>query len=268
MDIDGEEYEVDNTLINWRSALHNRRQELMKDERTKERSEESQRGHEGYSEQGEHPKCLRGPSNFLAWIEKISSLTKKLPETTSNLKVLSLIKNSITNRYDLKEIEEINSVKVLMEYLNSKYLGSPSLLHDSLKPIRDSKDSWSKMISISNVQMCLNLFSRLKAGKLDQKIETVHLALFEQKTLMVDRRSKYYEEQVQALREAKEEAVKGEPENGRAMVLNLSIRINEAQTQEMIGAKIDFFFNFIEKEVAALRYQIAQERNYDQKGRT
>ena len=115
------------------------------------------------------------------------------------MKILSLIKNSITNKYDLKDIEEINSVKVLIEYLNSKYLGSPSLLHDSLKPIRDSKDSWSKMISISNVQMCLNLFSRLKAGKLDQKIETVHLALFEQKTLMVDRRSKYYEEQVQAL---------------------------------------------------------------------
>ena len=67
--------------------------------------------------------------------------------------------------------------------------------------------------------------------KLDQKIETVHLALFEQKTLMVDRHSKYYEEQVKALREAQEEAVEGEPESCRAMVLNLSIRINEAQAK-------------------------------------
>ena len=49
------------------------------------------------------------------------------------------------------------------------------------------------------------------------------------------------------------------------MVLNLSIRINEAQTQEMIGAKRDFFFKFIDKEVAALRYQVAQECNYEQK---
>ena len=49
------------------------------------------------------------------------------------------------------------------------------------------------------------------------------------------------------------------------MVLNLSIRINEAQTQEMIGAKRDFFFKFIEKEVAELRYQVAQEHNYEQK---
>ena len=34
---------------------------------------------------------------------------------------------------------------------------------------------------------------------------------------------------------------------------------------KMIGVKRDFFFKFIEKEVAALRYQVAQERNYEQK---
>ena len=34
--------------------------------------------------------------------------------------------------------------------------------------------------------------------------------------------------------------------------------INEAQTQEMIGAKRDFFFKFIEKEVVALRYKVLE----------
>ena len=54
---------------------------------------------------------FRGPSNFLAWIEHIESLTLKLPESTSDLKILSLIKISIINKYDLKEIEEsINGV--------------------------------------------------------------------------------------------------------------------------------------------------------------
>ena len=33
----------------------------------------------------------------------------------------------------------------------------------------------------------------------------------------------------------------------------------------MIGAKRDFFFKFIEQEVAALRYQVAQELNYESK---
>ena len=122
---------------------------------------------------------LLGSSNFLVWMEHINSLTQKLPETASHLKIWSLIRNSITNKYDLKEIEEINDVKILMEYLNSKYLGSPSLLHDSLKPIGDAMDPLSKLISISNIKMCLNLYSRLKSVKLDQKIETVHLALFQ-----------------------------------------------------------------------------------------
>ena len=89
-----------------------------------------------------------------------------------------MIKNSIINQYDLKEIETINNVKVLKDYLNS------SLPQDSLKPISGAKDPWTKMISTSNIHLCLNLYSRLKSVKLYQKIETVHLALFAQKTLM------------------------------------------------------------------------------------
>ena len=57
---------------------------------------------------------------------------------------------------------------------------------------------------------------------------------------MADRRSKYYKKQVEALRESQEEAIPEEPESGRAMVLNLSIRTNETQTQEMIGEKKRF----------------------------
>ena len=97
---------------------------------------------------------LRSPSNFLAWIEYIGSLIQKLPESTSDLKILSLIKNSIVNKYDLKEIEEISDVKVVMDYLNSKYLGLPSLLHDSLKPICDAKGLGRKL-SASVISSCV-----------------------------------------------------------------------------------------------------------------
>ena len=76
---------------------------------------------------------------------------------------------------------------------------------------------------------------------------------------MPERRSKYYEQQVIALKEAQEPATR------RDMVLNLSVCINEAQTMEMIGAKRDFYLKFIEQEVIALRYQVAQERNYETK---
>ena len=143
----------------------------------------------------------------------------------------------------------MNSVDVMMKFLNSKYLSSPSLLSDSLKPLRDCKDPWTKNVSISNIQLSLNLYSRLKALNLDVKIETTHLALFEQKTLMSDRRAKYYEQQVVALREAQEEAIAEEPATGRDMVLNLSVRINKAQTKEMTRVKRDFYFKFIEQEV-------------------
>ena len=160
----------------------------------------------------------------------------------------------------------MSSVDVMMKYLNSKYLSSPSLLSDSLKPLRDCKDPWTKNVSISNIQLSLNLFSRLKTVNLDVKIETTHLALFEQKTLMSDHRAKYCEQEVIALREAHEEAIAEETATGRDMVLNLSVRINEAQTKEMIGAKRDFYFKFIEQEVIALRYPVVPgERNSEKK---
>ena len=46
----------------------------------------------------------------------------------SDLKILSLIKNSIVNKYDLRETEEISDV-----------------------------DLWTKNFSISNIQICLTL---------------------------------------------------------------------------------------------------------------
>ena len=121
---------------------------------------------------------LRGPSNFLAWMENISSLTQKLPESTSDLKILSIVKNSIGNKYDLKEVEEMT-------------VSSPSEI------VRTQGPKMSQYPS--NIQLSLNLYSRLKAVNLDVKIETTYLDSFEQKTLMSDRRAKYHEQQVVVL---------------------------------------------------------------------
>ena len=134
-----------------------------------------------------------------------------------------------------------------MNYINTKYLGSSSLLNDSLKQIRETKDPRSKKILISNIQICLNLHSRLKSVKFDSKIETQHLALFEQKCLLEDRRLKCYEVQVEALRLAMKDLEQLE-ETGRELILNMSLIVNEIQAQGQMDAKINFFFRFIEKE--------------------
>ena len=88
--------------------------------------------------------------------------------------------------------------------------------------------------------------------KHDSKIKTQHLALFEHKFLLEDRRSKYYEAQVEALRLAMEE-IEPPDEAGRELILNISLRVNEVQAQGHMEAKKNFFFSFIEKECDALR---------------
>ena len=123
----------------------NRKQEIMKEDKLKEKKDKMLNDDMKTLSAKENITIkLRDPSNFLAWMENISSITQKLPESTSDLKILSIIKNSIDNRFDQKEVEEMNSVDVLMKFLNPKYLLSQSLLSDSLKPLKESKDPWTK----------------------------------------------------------------------------------------------------------------------------
>ena len=82
--------------------------------------------------------CQRMKSKSSWWVQE--KLTQNFPEENNDLKMRSLIKNSIGNKWDLKEISEITPIKVLMNHINAKYLRSPSLLNDSLKPIREPKD--------------------------------------------------------------------------------------------------------------------------------
>ena len=106
------------------------------------------------------------------------------------------------------------------------------------------------------------MYSHLQYVKLDTKIETQHLALFQQKSLLDDRRAKYYEAQFEAPCEAMDE-LEQPKETGRELILNMSLRVNEIQAQGHMEAKRNFFFTFIEKEYEVLRYAESQERNFE-----
>ena len=66
---------------------------------------------------------------------------------------------------------------------------------------------------------------------------------------------------VEALRQNMEE-MEPAAESGRELNLNLSLPVNEVQTQGKIEAKRNFFFAFIENEAEALHYAESQERNF------
>jgi len=88
--------------------------------------------------------------------------------------------------------------------------------------------------------------------------------LLEQKCLLEDRRSKYYEAQVEALREAMDD-LEQPKEKGRELILNMSFRV-EIQAQGQMEAKRNFFFSFIEKQKCeTLRYAESQQQNYERK---
>ena len=63
---------------------------------------------------------LMGPSNSLTSVSYIEKLTQNLPEGTNDLKILILVKISLGNIWNLKEIAEITNIKVLMNYINTQ----------------------------------------------------------------------------------------------------------------------------------------------------
>ena len=103
INVDDQEYNVPTIIRRWRTGLLNRKQEIIKEDKLKEKRDKYLNDDMKTLATKENIQMkLRGPSNFLAWMENISSLTQRLSESTSDLKILSLIKNSISNKYDLK----------------------------------------------------------------------------------------------------------------------------------------------------------------------
>ena len=91
--VEDQEYNVPTVIRRWRTGLLNRKQELLKEERLREKKDKMLNDDMKTLSSKENITIkLRGPSNFLAWMENITSITQKLPESTSDLKILSIIK--------------------------------------------------------------------------------------------------------------------------------------------------------------------------------
>ena len=87
--VDDQEYNVPTIIRRWRTGLLNRKQEIIKEDKLIEKRDKMLNNDMKTLATKENIQIeLRSPSNFLAWMENISSLTQKLPESTSDLKIL------------------------------------------------------------------------------------------------------------------------------------------------------------------------------------
>ena len=87
-----ENLEVCSVLRRWRASLLNRKQEILKEEKKKEKQEKSLS--EDMNMQVTKDKIqvkLMGPSNSLTSMSYIEKLTQNLPDGINNLKILSLV---------------------------------------------------------------------------------------------------------------------------------------------------------------------------------
>ena len=90
--VEDQEYNVPTIIRRWRTGLLNRKQEIIKEDKLKEKKDKMLNDDMKTLSAKENITIkLRGSTNFLAWMENISSITQKLPESTSDQKIVLVI---------------------------------------------------------------------------------------------------------------------------------------------------------------------------------
>ena len=100
---------VSSVLRIWRASLLTRKLEILKEEKKKEKQEKTNSEDSGVK--GSNPGETDGTKYFFGLGKLYKKNNPKLKERTNDLKMLSLIKISIGNKWDLKEIQEISSIR-------------------------------------------------------------------------------------------------------------------------------------------------------------
>ena len=136
---------------------------------------------------------LNGEGNLLFWLKCITQTTELMPPNTCELKLTTMIKNSIEDKEDTQQISSMTRIVQIHGYIKAKYMNSPSLTRETLRPIENCKWPTSRRQAISNIELTLNIMNLLIDADLGKKVEARELSMMESKCLMTNRKAKYYE---------------------------------------------------------------------------
>ena len=206
---------------------------------------------------------LLGKSNFLAWLSNMENILKKVPKHCMDLRIVSLLKESIANRNDEEAIKNMSQTSDITGYLELKYLSDPSLVEQTIMPIEKLKEPSNAIQAINNIEKVLNIMRSIDHAKLNYKIQARHIAIFQQKTIMENRKQQFQSAMLRIIREAERNAGNvldnTEEMNARDLLLNMSLQLQANLQTSQVEEERKALKNYLQEELEELRYQRAQD---------
>ena len=194
---------------------------------------------------------------------------------TSDYKLAMVMRNSIVNAEDKRNTNGMTVVADITQYMEQRYMRSPSLLNSSLLDIRERKAPRSYQEAADNISATISIGRILASLEIQESLEITHLAMLESRCIMMGtRRELYNQKQIDNLQanttgagqitSTPNNSFQGrpapiQPRGGATRVVNqLSESMRIAQAGNDAKIRRAFFFNYLEKENASIRFAMSQ----------
>ena len=206
---------------------------------------------------------LLGKSNFLAWLSNMENILKKVPKHCMDLRIVNLLKESISNKNDEEAIKNMSKTSDITGYLELKYLSDPSLVEQTIMPVEKLKEPTTAVQAINNIEKVLNIMRSIDHAKLNYKIQARHIAIFQLKTIMEPRKQQFQSAMLKIIRESEKspDSVLEDTEemNARDLLLNMSMQLQANLQTSQVEEERKALRNYLQEELEELRYQRGQD---------
>ena len=185
-------YECKEEMHNWIRALQDRKIDLN-DERTQSNDKKRQeiKGREEMLKSENILLKLSGERNFVIWLDAINKVFDDAPTGTSDYKLAMVMRNSIANAEDKRNTNGMTVVADITQYMEQRYMRSPSLLNSSLLDIRERKAPKSYQEAADNISATISIGRILASLEIQESLEITHLAMLETRCIMMEQEENY-----------------------------------------------------------------------------
>ena len=211
--------------------------------------------------------------DFVAWIFAVETILEKV-EGCDEIRICQMIKNSIQNKGDRRQIEGETDINQVLHYMKQKYITCEDMIGSSIQHLLKLQDPETISQALYNsMEISATLRKMENLGILD-KIENTYLMALEMKafepkgrdTYILEKRIKLEPKKVPTGRKplkASTPKPTGEKEKGSTSLveeLNLSGTIREVLSVDKVGESVKIFTEYLITYISSCRYYLSQSK--------
>ena len=101
----------------------------------------------------------QGASTFLFWLQGLKRLGSLIPDMggVSDMRLLMMIKSSITNEEDKKAIANMGTVAAITNHISAKYMNVKTLIKETIRDIKKAPTPRNAALAVANIELTINI---------------------------------------------------------------------------------------------------------------